>query len=479
MSDNIKLSDQLGAMAIIDDLYQQQMMLVEHLDHATLRKNIAQKIKDYYLSRGLSIEDELIDAGVKTWFENRLRFDAPKTTWFQRQLARAYIKRGSAGKVIGVVTLAVMLLWGGKYYIQAQRTEFIAKGMAFQSKDIITKTENAIQLRSRYEQLSKQKARYTAPLISKLQTSYLSSIEQVNFQNILSIGTPLKLTSLTSGEPVKAGFNNLKYGSQEEGTELVAKLTKFNAELTENTQNSQEALELWQQVIEQDRQLSAIENKSDFARLYNSNVKFKNAFNSAKSSLQTSGVGDIAALEGMYLQTEQALGKQQEVNQLLSQIKAAGVPDQDMGAVNATAESAIRAFGAMDAAAGQGYIDQLYYYNDLASRRLTLMVVDRVGEKSGVQRTYDSSGGNAWYLVVEAVTPNGEVFPMRITDSETGTIKTVDTFAIRVKQSEFNRVRSDKMDDGHLSQRNIGDKPVGRLSFTYDRPVMDGMITEW
>ncbi|MBK5144173.1 hypothetical protein I2494_10665 [Budviciaceae bacterium BWR-B9] len=89
----VKLSDQLGAMAIIDDLYQQQIALEEQLNPVGLRRKIAKKIKEYYQSRGMDIQDELIEQGVNEWFSDRLRFQMIKPAWHQRLLAKLYLKR--------------------------------------------------------------------------------------------------------------------------------------------------------------------------------------------------------------------------------------------------------------------------------------------------------------------------------------------------------------------------------------------------
>ena len=61
---NIKLSDQLGAMAIIDELYQKQQLLLEHLDHNALRTNLAENIKNYYQAKGQIVNDEIIEKGI-------------------------------------------------------------------------------------------------------------------------------------------------------------------------------------------------------------------------------------------------------------------------------------------------------------------------------------------------------------------------------------------------------------------------------
>ncbi|SQC92732.1 Uncharacterised protein [Cedecea neteri] len=44
--DKIKLSDQLGAMAIVDALHAQQIAVDEHLDLPLLKQKISQRIRD-------------------------------------------------------------------------------------------------------------------------------------------------------------------------------------------------------------------------------------------------------------------------------------------------------------------------------------------------------------------------------------------------------------------------------------------------
>ena len=86
----IKLSDQLGAMAIIDELYHQQIALEEQLNPSALRNKIAQSVKQYYQSKGMDIDDALIEKGVNQWFADRLRFQMAKPAWHQRLLAKFY-----------------------------------------------------------------------------------------------------------------------------------------------------------------------------------------------------------------------------------------------------------------------------------------------------------------------------------------------------------------------------------------------------
>jgi chorismate mutase len=70
-----KLSDQLGAMAIIDELRYRKMVVDEHLNLAQRRAEVAQRIGEYYEAQNISVDDGLIEQGVRAYFDRRLVFE--------------------------------------------------------------------------------------------------------------------------------------------------------------------------------------------------------------------------------------------------------------------------------------------------------------------------------------------------------------------------------------------------------------------
>jgi len=106
----IKLSEQLGAMAIIDELYQKQQLLLEHLDRDVLRDRLKENIRNYYQTKGQSIDDSLIEKGINLWFDKRLRFNVPKRNWFMHFLALCYIKRNILYSIIFIILSALALI---------------------------------------------------------------------------------------------------------------------------------------------------------------------------------------------------------------------------------------------------------------------------------------------------------------------------------------------------------------------------------
>ena len=106
----IKLSEQLGAMAIIDELYQKQQLLLEHLDRNVLRDKLKENIKNYYQTKGQFIDDSLIEKGINLWFDKRLRFNVPKRNWFMHFLALCYIKRNIVFSIIYIILFVLTLI---------------------------------------------------------------------------------------------------------------------------------------------------------------------------------------------------------------------------------------------------------------------------------------------------------------------------------------------------------------------------------
>ena len=107
-----------------------------------------------------------------------------------------------------------------------------------------------------------------------------------------------------------------------------------------------------------------------------------------------------------------------------------------------------------------------------------LMIVQ--SGQSGVFRIPDvNTGARNYYLIVEAIDPDGNVLSMPVRNEETGETQTVSTWGVRVPERTFNAVRNDKQNDGVIQDRRLGTKTRGALEPEYAMPVSDGAITSW
>lgn len=109
-----------------------------------------------------------------------------------------------------------------------------------------------------------------------------------------------------------------------------------------------------------------------------------------------------------------------------------------------------------------------------------LRVVQEYGERSGVYRIPDAnSGARNYYLIIEAIDSRGNVLSLPITSEESGKIKLVKRWGIRVEESAYQSVGADKKDDGIIQNRSVGKKDRGQIHPEYTISTNGSAITDW
>lgn len=155
--------------------------------------------------------------------------------------------------------------------------------------------------------------------------------------------------------------------------------------------------------------------------------------------------------------------------------------------VDAAAQSAARlladgkaALARGDAAAARKAVAGMeVLLGDLRAEFL-LRIVNRPGEASGVWREpLINSRARNDYLIVEAIAPDGKIVSRPILNEETGVSAMVDKWGVRVSNDLFEKVISDKRDNGIIERNIVGQKKRGTLDVDYAMPVLGGTITKW
>ena len=110
----------------------------------------------------------------------------------------------------------------------------------------------------------------------------------------------------------------------------------------------------------------------------------------------------------------------------------------------------------------------------------TLRVVNRPDTRSGFW-TFPEINTEAtnYYLVVEAIDPDGKSLSLPILNEENGETETVPVWGVRVPETVYNAVAADKQDDGIIQRNVVGRKEYGFLDVTYAVPVLGGAVTRW
>ena len=84
-----------------------------------------------------------------------------------------------------------------------------------------------------------------------------------------------------------------------------------------------------------------------------------------------------------------------------------------------------------------------------------------------------------YYLIVEAVAPDGGVLTLPVTSEEDGQTRMVNRWGIRVPEDTYIAVERDRRDDGVLQRDRLGEKRGGEPDVTFTMPVLGGAITQW
>ncbi|RUT28767.1 hypothetical protein EMQ25_15360 [Arsenicitalea aurantiaca] len=117
---------------------------------------------------------------------------------------------------------------------------------------------------------------------------------------------------------------------------------------------------------------------------------------------------------------------------------------------------------------------------DTLRREYSLRIVNREGVQSGFW-TFPEINTDAtnYYVVVEAIGPEGEPLALPILNEETGETQTVTLWGVRVPEAVYASVEADKRDDGIIQRNVVGLKQYGFLEVDYLMPVSGGAVTQW
>ncbi|MBE7734230.1 DUF6384 family protein [Devosia faecipullorum] len=131
-------------------------------------------------------------------------------------------------------------------------------------------------------------------------------------------------------------------------------------------------------------------------------------------------------------------------------------------------------------AGAEDAIARLTALRDLLRRQYSLRVVNRPDVQSGFW-TFPEINTDAtnYYLVVEALDPDGKSLSLPILNEENGQTETVTMWGVRVPETVYNAVAADKLDDGIIQGNLVGRKSDGFLDVEYLMPVMGGAVTQW
>lgn len=133
-----------------------------------------------------------------------------------------------------------------------------------------------------------------------------------------------------------------------------------------------------------------------------------------------------------------------------------------------------------DRAAALKAVASLTALRDTLRQEYSLRIVNRQGVRSGFW-TFPEINTEAtnYYVVVEALGPDGKALSLPILNEENGQTETVAMWGVRVPEVVYRSVEADKRDDGIIQRNLVGFKQYGFLEVNYAVPVLGGAVTRW
>ena len=453
----IKLSEQLGAMAIIDELYQKQQLLLEHLDRDVLRDRLKENIRNYYQTKGQFIDDSLIEKGINLWFDKRLRFNVPKRNWFMHFLALCYIKRNILYSIIFIILSALALI----NFAEITFAKKIKNNIDSTYNHILSTKSTLDDLNKKFLEIDKYPINFSQVPIKKLKNSINDLLNQNIIPSIIKSGTDI--SSIAQKDE-----DILKY-LKETDESINTKLSEITSQITQ-----------LHELLEKDKKLTKLIQNQVFTDVSKKYPILQNAVDSILDNLNQGQTDiDINRIETLYSSIERAEFLEKKIESDTKQLLELNVPKSDMDPIIALQTSLLADLKDLNFENVENYQTMMAYYIKLAQTNLTLTIVDHPDHKSGVERTHENTNGKSWYLIVQALTPTGKPTSIWVKSIETGETKLVEMFGQQVTLKAFNDVKEDKINDGHIDNNKLCTKPKGRLIFNCPNSVKSGRISEW
>lgn len=470
----VSLTDQLGAVAVIDGMRHRTLVVNEHLNLRERRAEAAAKIQAYYQSQGVTVDGEIVERGVSEYFDRRLTFEAPRLGFWTSKLATAYItRRRWRGPAAGIfLACGAIIVSGVLLHRHRQESALLdLKGKVVQVEATRTRQAEEIQ----------QISRSLDALAAEAGAAGITAGNRIakTAQDTLA-GAKTRLDAMT--------VPRVTAETMAIDRQRVEGLATAAVEIDQPIRIAATKQKELRELLDANGRLGDLEHLADFKNVAG---KFLAVATSTQLAREAIASADASGVPAAVTAVSSALDAYSRVGQLGEAERAARAIEQEFAAMHLTdsersvvatlASAFTSAVGALDQKAAAAALNDYRQLLAFAKTPVTLNITNRPGVKSGVERNYKASGGKTWYLIVDVTDPAGRLVPMLVRNSENSRQAFASTFGVRVDSAEYQRVKSEKQKDGHIRDRQIGSKPAGSLVVKFGARTSESpdLITAW
>ncbi len=474
---DVTLTEQLGAMALIDDMRHRQLLLDEHLDMPARRTEVTRRIKDVYAAQSIAVDDDMIEPGVRRYFDQRLTIEEGRPGTLALMLARMYVTRskwrGPFGLVMGGVLVALALVIGIWAFIDHQLTTTV--------QDKVRAVES-LQVRVVKDVMTARNA-YTTAMSELPSAPAVDAAARILKPVPIALGKAVALTNT----PIPS-VTSVDSDSRDAIWTALVRIGSDLATADKETQQASAYLADEALLAKAQAKFDTVIRAADYQSMRRASASIADAEVGATKALSRADTDGVAravstvdALENLASKTStaaQSLSRAEEAATALTAMGLTKAENDQVAALVARAREHAQKGDDVATAADAGDLQALRRFGDTS---LTLNIVDRAGVKSGVERKFNATGGKSWFLIVEATDAAGEVVHVPIANGESGVKGRKALFGVQVSQAEYDKVKAEKKATGHVSNRSFGTKPARSLTIQFVRAISNDpvTITEW
>ena len=412
--EKIELDEIMMAMDVVDTLRHEQLLVERELASDERDQALIEKVKRMYAAQGLEVSDEVIAAGVAALKENRFAYQPPPrgSSW----LANLYVMRNRLAKWAGLMAIALV----GMFFFY--RVAFVAP-----------------------------EARQRQKSVHNFNTTISQQQDQLGVakQRLVNLKQALARAEKTPAVAEAAARHLLtKAGQELTGAETnVQAMEKLPLQPNLTAETLLRESEVIKRRVEQRGELL----KNALAQLTGAETAIHN-------------LGELA-------------GRREKLNSQRQSLLAETREEAARTQTEKLYNDALAALNQGNLAETRRKSESLQQLYDHLVQEYELRIVSRAGAASGIRRTLPNRPGvQNYYLVVEAVTPQGKRLTVPITSEENGKVYNVQQWGMRVDESLYDKIRRDKLDDGIIQNNLFGIKERGYLTPRYLAPTTGGAI---
>lgn len=468
------LTDQLGAMALIDDMRHRQINVQEHLDLPKRRDEVATRIRDYYRAKNIPVADDVVEQGVRAYFDRRLVYEPGKIGRVAGALARVYIVRDRWIRPVANATLAIACVVAGGLLVHTAYVGYQVNAVKEAASGLMRQRDAARgdiqQQMATIRELQKSLSTAPVPAATRMLLSVLDTVSKA--RGLIEGAMPATINAETREDA---------HGQVDRRREELTTATMLLAESKVRLTDAGILVLAAKRLAELQNAPSYVAARAKYAPLQAAELDAEHAVAEADGKGVKPAVDGVARVTDLANDVGRVDAVLADIIALMQKFSSMGLAREDMDQVKAIGATAVAAAKQLDVKKAAAAVGELKDAMVFAETPLTINVVDRAGVKSGVERNYNASGGKSWFLIAEATDPSGKVVPVQVKSAETGVTKRAALFGVRVSREQYDAARAEKKRTGHISDRALGDKPANSLTIRYSRGIAakPDYILEW